>query len=246
MNSYTYNLIKKTVITDWKNILTDEINVKSHLTECYFETSKLFESKEEYYPEINNIFRSFNFFNFKDTKVIIIGQDPYYNISKKTGIPLADGLAFSFNKNAQEKVKNSLRNIFKEIMLENNILNYNLADYESSMDYLAKQGVLLINNIMTVSPGKALSHKKKYYWEKFTDFIITCIDTYLTGVSFILMGKEAQKKEDLINNNNVISVGHPSPINKKKNFIGSGCFLKADPDINWIPNKIDFDNNKKK
>jgi len=227
--------IKNTIITDWGKLLVDDKFINNYkLTDTYNKVSHLLLTGKEcvdYYPQTCNIFKCFNSFNIQDTKIVLLGQDPYHN-KDKNGIPYADGLSFSFNKNLgyNIKAKYSLSNIFKEINKE-----FNVTRTTSSLQDLASQGVLLLNTILTVRPGNSKSHNKIYGWETFTNAIIRHIDINVNGVDFLLLGKEAEKKKDLIinKNSNIIIAGHPSPLNKSGTFLGSNCFLKCKNKIKW-------------
>ncbi len=165
------------------------------------------------YPKYENIFNCFNYFNFEDTKVVIIGQDPYY-------IPdMANGLAFATDNT---KLPMSLKNIYKE-------LKSNLGVIKTTGDLAswAKQGVLLLNNALSVTKDKPNSHLK-FGWNTFTNNIIEEIDKNINGVIFVLWGNFAKTKIPLIKNKNnyILTAAHPSPLSATHGFFGCKHFSK--------------------
>ncbi len=213
-----------------------EINITTSWKEIiYKETKKDYWNKlsnsvdESYatnicYPPKELVFACFNYFNFEDTKVVILGQDPYY-------IPkMANGLAFA---TSNDKLPMSLKNIYKELKSDLNVVKV-----DGDLSKWAKQGVLLLNNALTVTRDKPNSHLK-FGWDTFTNNIIKEIDTNLDGVIFVLWGNFAQAKEKLLANKNnyVLKAAHPSPLSCHYGFYGCKHFSK----INEILKK----NNKK-
>ncbi len=189
------------------------------------------ESKKEYFIELqkyvkneyeNNIchplecdiYNAFKYCSFKDTKVIILGQDPYHNFNQ------AHGLSFSVNC---EKLPPSLKNIYKEMSSDLGVE----INQDGNLEYLANQGVLLLNTILTVRHNTPLSHAKKG-WEIFSDRIISLLDSDPTPKVFVLWGNPSIKKKILINNPNhlIIESSHPSPLGAYRGFIGSKPFSK--------------------
>lgn len=199
--------------TDWSKVF-DEKQIKSDLINILDKLDTLYQSKI-IYPDKQNIFACFNFFNIKDTKVVIIGQDPYYKPDQ------ANGLAFSVNDHV--KLPKSLINIFKELESDLSIkrTNGNLTDW-------AKQGVLLLNESLTVQANKPMSHKY-LNWSKITDFVIKYLNQHVEHVVYILWGNQAISKKQLINldNNLVLTSSHPSPLSAHVSFFGSKPFSKA-------------------
>ena len=175
------------------------------------------------YPKAENIFSAFNFTPFHSIKAVIIGQDPYHGENQ------AHGLSFSVPV-SQKKIPPSLKNIFKEINAEypenkNSIQNNNRS---GNLEYLAKQGVFLLNATLTVEAKKAGSHQKKG-WEIFTDSVISHISEEHKNIVFILWGNFAQKKQTLINTKKhyIINAPHPSPLSAYRGFFGSNCFRET-------------------
>lgn len=227
------------VINDkWKEELKDVFNSDKY---------KILEEKisKEYqdkiiYPKKENIFNAFNLCDYDNLKVVIIGQDPYFNPNQ------AHGLAFSVQKDVI--LPPSLRNIFKEIESE---FNENFTDIKNGdLSYLAKQGVLLLNSILTVECGLPLSHNKNFCddkniinWEIITDKIISTISNKKKNIVYLLWGNFAKSKEKIINsdNNLILKSGHPSPLSARY-FFGNNHFIKTNEylkkhnleEIKWI------------
>lgn len=220
------------IYNDWKEILKEE------QTKEYYQNLIDF-IEEEYktkqiYPEKEKIFNFLNLTSFESTKVVIIGQDPYHEKGQ------AHGLAFSVPNG--EKTPPSLRNIFKEMKSDLGIDNEGCTD----LTQLAKRGVLLMNTILTVEEGKALSHKN-HGWERFTDAIISIINEKKTNVVFVLWGSDAIKKKRLIDQTKhlVLESSHPSPLSCYRGFLGSKHFSKINEYLKKT-NQEEIDFNLKK
>lgn len=168
------------------------------------------------YPDKEDVFKAFRLTSFEDIKVVIIGQDPYYNEGQ------ADGLAFSVKKGV--KTPPSLKNIFKELV-DNTGISYPTS---GDLSNWAKQGVLLLNSTLTVEDKKPNSHVN-YPWSIFTDSIIKYISDYKSNVVFILWGNFAIKKSQLIDSNKhlILQSSHPSPLSARHSFLGSKVFSKC-------------------
>lgn len=199
----------------WKSRLIDEFH------QPYFEELKNFIVQERnqgriIYPPGSDIFNAFHFTPFDQVKVVIIGQDPYH------GQGQAHGLAFSVN--GKKTLPPSLRNIFKELQ---NDLNLKIPNH-GNLTKWAKQGVLLLNATLTVQEGNAGSHQNKG-WENFTDAVIKRISAQKKGVVFLLWGKFAQAKEELIDPEKhfILKAAHPSPFSADRGFFGCRHFSKA-------------------
>jgi len=168
------------------------------------------------YPDGKSILNAFNLTDFKDVKVVILGQDPYHNPGQ------AHGLSFSI-PNGMKKPP-SLLNIFKEL---NNDLGI-IMPTNGNLENWAKQGVLLLNSSLTVVENKPMSHSK-IGWQVFTDNVIKCLSDDRENIVFILWGKFAQTKETIIDNtkHHVIKSVHPSPLSAYNGFFGSKPFSKT-------------------
>lgn len=196
----------------WDIILKDEIE------KDYFKKLGIF-VKNEYkaktvFPPYENIFDALRFTDYDDVKVVILGQDPYHGLGE------AHGLSFSAHNGI--KMPPSLLNIFKELKSDLGITrtNTDLTDW-------AKQGVLLLNSIMTVVKDTPLSHKDKG-WEIFTDDIIKYLNERQRPVIFVLWGNFARSKKKLITNSRhkIIESAHPSPLSASRGFFGTRPFSK--------------------
>ena len=217
---------------EWDNILKNEFN-KTYFKELKNFIENEYESKT-IFPEKEDIFNAFKYCLFSDVKLIIIGQDPYHNFNQ------SHGLAFSVLKG--NKIPPSLRNIYKEL---NSDLGID-TPIHGELTSWAKQGVLLLNTILTVEAHKPLSHKNKG-WEIFTDEVIKILNNDERPKVFVLWGNNAISKSKLIANKNhlIISSSHPSPLSARHSFFGSKVFSKTNDFL--IRNgydKIDFKVNK--
>lgn len=168
------------------------------------------------YPPKNYIFNALKLTSFKDTKVVIVGQDPYHEEHQ------AHGLSFSVQKGV--KIPPSLQNIYKELETDLGIK----PRIDGDLTGWARQGVLLLNAVLTVEKGHAGSHRNMG-WELLTDYIIKVLNTKNTPVVFILWGNFAKEKAKLITNpmHYIIMSPHPSPFSAYSGFFGSRPFSKA-------------------
>lgn len=212
--NFTKESWKSLINTDWKELLSDEFD------KPYFEKLNEF-LKEEYkehevFPERDKIFEALNHTSFKDTKILLLGQDPYHNDGQ------AHGLAFSVKPGV--KIPPSLKNIYKELNSEYNCF---IPDNGYLIDW-ADQGVLLLNTSLTVRAHEANSHSKKG-WEKFIDRIIEILNNREEPVIFILWGNNAKKKIKLIDTEKhyILDGVHPSPLSASRGFFGCNHFKKA-------------------
>lgn len=171
------------------------------------------------YPEL--VFNSFNYVSPKDIKVVILGQDPYFNFEEN--IPQAMGLSFSVPIGI--KVPSSLKNIYKNLKKYNHIENI---PEHGNLDFWANQGVLLLNTALTVQKGYPNSHAKK--WEFFTDYIIKKLSKDYKNIVFVLWGSNALKKKEFINekNHKVIVSSHPSGLSVNKPLRNYPAFIDYD------------------
>ena len=218
----------KIIENDWKDIFNKEFN-KSYFKEL----SSFIENERTIYtilPEENDVFQAFNICSYKNTKIVIIGQDPYHGKNQ------AHGLCFSVKP--ENKIPPSLRNIYKELKSD---IECDIPDHGYLIDW-AKQGILMINAVLTVRNGEANSHKNKG-WEQFTTEIIKSINNKNTPVIFILWGNFAQNFEKYITNEKhlIVKSYHPSPLSASRGFLGSKPFSKCNDflkknnlkEINW-------------
>lgn len=202
------------ILDSWQKLLQPEFEKE------YFSNLVNFVKKEYQtnlvYPSGKNIFRALDQCPLEDIKVVIIGQDPYHGINQ------ANGLCFSVNENVS--LPPSLMNIFKELQRDLGI------DIPTSgnLERWAKQGVLLLNSVLTVRASQAASHQGMG-WEIFTDAIIQTINQNRQGIVYMLWGSYAQKKGSIIDSqkNLVLKSVHPSPLSAYRGFIGCGHFSLA-------------------
>lgn len=200
---------------DWKALLEEEMN------QSYFKDLTDYVTTEylnfQCFPENKKIFNALNQCSFKDTKVVILGQDPYHKPH------LANGLCFSVNPGMA--IPASLANIYKEMESD---LQLNPPKH-GNLTYWAKQGVLLLNATLSVRVHKAGSHQKKG-WEQFTDHIIELISTKKENVVFMLWGGYAKAKGTKVNRSKhlVLESGHPSPLSANRgHWFGNKHFTKC-------------------
>ncbi|MBT8196394.1 MAG: uracil-DNA glycosylase [Bacteroidia bacterium] len=207
--------INPEIEASWKNALSEEFN-KDYFLELkkFLQTEK--NNNQVIYPPGKFIFSAFNHTPLNNVKVVILGQDPYH------GLGQAHGLCFSVNSNV--KVPPSLNNIYKELNAD---IGMHIPQH-GNLESWADQGVLLLNATLTVRASQAGSHQNKG-WEIFTDSVIKKISEKKKGVVFLLWGRYAQAKEELINgiNHYILKTTHPSPFSAHKGFLGCGHFSKA-------------------
>ena len=199
---------------DWDNILADEWSKPYYLALRQFLKAEY--STQRIYPHMNDIFNALHYTSFEDTKVVIIGQDPYH------GAGQAHGLCFSVQRGVEPPP--SLKNIYKEL---NSDIGMEIPSH-GELTAWARQGVLLLNTVLTVREASPNSHKDKG-WEIFTDRVIAELDKKQTPVVFLLWGANARRKAEKISNpihKKLITV-HPSPLSAYNGFFGCGHFSKA-------------------
>ena len=201
-------------MTTWNEILAEEMQ------KDYYQELQAFVQKRRaearVFPEEKNVFNALKLTPFESVKVVILGQDPYH------GFGQAHGLSFSVQKGTP--LPPSLKNIYKELQED---IGGELP-IEGDLSHWAKQGVLLLNTVLTVEEGNANSHKGKG-WETLTNRFIEALNELKHPVIFILWGKPAQDKEKLITNPNhvLLKAPHPSPLSAYRGFFGSKPFSKV-------------------
>lgn len=196
---------------EWDTLLADEFK-KDYYLKLRAVLANEYKT-QTIYPDMYDIFNALRYTSYSDVKAVILGQDPYH------GPGQAHGLCFSVKKGVEPPP--SLKNIFKEIKDE---LGNNLPDH-GELTAWAKQGVLLLNTVLTVRAGQANSHKG-LGWETFTDRIIELLDQREKPMVFLLWGANARKKKELITNPKhlVLCCAHPSPLSAYNGFFGCGHF----------------------
>ena len=199
---------------DWLEALKDEFK------KDYYK--QLFEKMNEEYrtrlifPPANDIFNAFHLTPLKDVKVVILGQDPYHGNNQ------AHGLCFSVKPEVE--IPPSLVNIYKEL---HDDLGCTIPDHGYLVKW-AKQGVLMLNTVLTVRAHQANSHRG-IGWEEFTDAAIRVLNTQDRPIVFILWGRPAQMKKAMLNNPKhlILEAPHPSPLSSYRGFFGSRPFSKT-------------------
>ena len=201
-------------MTTWNEILSEEMK-KDYYQELLAFVQKRRE-EVSVFPEEKNVFRALELTPFESVKVVILGQDPYH------GFGQAHGLSFSVQKGIP--LPPSLKNIYKELQED---IGGDLPT-EGDLSHWAKQGVLLLNTVLTVEEGNANSHKGMG-WERLTNRLIESLNELNHPVIFILWGKPAQDKEKLITNPShvILKAPHPSPLSAYRGFFGSKPFSKV-------------------
>ncbi len=198
----------------WDSILQDEFSSAEYLKLREFLKTEY--STRTVYPSMYDIFNSMKYTDFDDVKVVLIGQDPYHNEGQ------AMGLSFSVPKGID--VPPSLVNIYKELNAELGIP----PKTDGDLTGWARQGVLLLNTVLTVRAHQANSHKGMG-WELFTDSIIKKISALKQNVVFLLWGANARSKKALIDQTKhlILECAHPSPLSAYNGFFGCGHFIKT-------------------
>ncbi len=198
----------------WKCVLAQEFtktyykDLEERLDEAY-ECSRV-------YPPREDVFSAFEHTDYDQVKVVILGQDPYH------GPGQAHGLSFSVQHGV--KIPPSLRNIYKELAAD---VGFHIPNH-GNLEAWTKQGILLLNAILTVEEGKPSSHKK-FGWGQFTDEVIRLLNDREEGIVFVLWGNFAISKKSLITNpqHRIVESVHPSPLSASRGFLGSACFSKV-------------------
>lgn len=217
---------------DWAKFLNDELKQPYYLELRKFLVDEY--KTKQIFPDMYDIFNALHYTSYHDTKVVILGQDPYH------GDGQAHGLSFSVKPGV--KAPPSLVNIFKELKED---VGYEIPN-NGCLKPWTKQGVLLLNTVLTVRAHQANSHRNMG-WEKFTDRIIQLLNDRQEPIAFILWGTPARRKKKMITNPRhfIVESAHPSPLSAFNGFFGSKPFSKVNTflesvgkqPINWqIPN----------
>ena len=202
------------IINDWEKALSKEFKKPYYLK--LYNTVRSEYSKTTVYPPSEEIFTAFNLTDINDVKVLILGQDPYHEPGQ------AHGLSFSVKPGVA--IPPSLLNIYKELEDE-------LSLYIPNNGYLekwAKQGVLMLNTVLTVRAHNANSHKG-IGWEEFTDAAIMALNELDKPIVYMLWGSNARSKAKMLNNKKqlVLEAPHPSPLSSYRGFFGCNHFIKC-------------------
>lgn len=202
------------ITNDWAFQLQEETR-KPYYKKLYETVVKEYKTTQVF-PPSRDLFKAYELCPYHKVKVVILGQDPYHNVGQ------AQGMSFSVPKGVP--LPPSLQNIFKEIRDDLSILEPDCGD----LSYWAKQGVLLLNTVLTVRAHQAFSHRG-IGWEEFTDATIRAIEEKEDPVVYILWGTPAQKKRSMIQQKKrlVLTAPHPSPLSAYRGFFGSKPFSKC-------------------
>jgi len=202
------------ITNDWALQLQEETR-KPYYKKLYETVVKEYKTTQVF-PPSRDLFKAYELCPYHKVKVVILGQDPYHNVGQ------AQGMSFSVPKGVP--LPPSLQNIFKEIRDDLGISEPDCGD----LSYWAKQGVLLLNTVLTVRAHQAFSHRG-IGWEEFTDATIRAIEEKEDPVVYILWGTPAQKKRSMIRQKKrlVLTAPHPSPLSAYRGFFGSKPFSKC-------------------
>lgn len=206
--------MKEIIHNSWQDVLADEFE------KPYYHSLRDFLKKEyktqKIHPDMYHIFEALELTPYEKVKVVILGQDPYHGANQ------AHGLSFSVQPGV--KIPPSLNNIYKELQSDLGIKPVNHGNLVS----WAKQGVLLLNTVLTVREGQAYSHRGQG-WERLTDTIIEKLNEREQPVVYILWGKPAQEKMKMIDRSKhiILTSSHPSPLSAHRGFLGSKPFSKT-------------------
>ncbi|MFA7661814.1 MAG: uracil-DNA glycosylase [Anaerovoracaceae bacterium] len=216
-----------TLGNDWDSLLKEEFQKEYYLTLRKFLKEEY--QKETVYPDMHDIFNALRLTPYRDVRVVIFGQDPYHEPNQ------AHGLCFSVKKGVPKPP--SLLNIFKELREDLGIQ----APPHGCLESWAKNGVLLLNSVLTVRKGEANSHRGKG-WEIFTNRVVELLNQREDPMVFILWGNHAKEKGKLITQPQhlIITGSHPSPLSAHQGFFGGKYFSRANqfleevgPMVNW-------------
>ena len=197
--------MKEIIHNSWQEVLSSEFSKDYYL-----------HASQKIHPDMYHIYEALELTPYEEVKVVILGQDPYHGENQ------AHGLSFSVQPGV--KIPPSLRNIYKELYDDLGIAPVQHGNLVS----WAKQGVLLLNTVLTVREGQAYSHRGKG-WERLTDTIIEKLNEREKPIVFILWGKPAQEKIKMIDKSRhiIITSPHPSPLSASRGFFGSKPFSKT-------------------
>jgi uracil-DNA glycosylase len=221
------NFLEELLPSDWRKELFSSLR-----TESFAKLSKFLAQEYEKnmaYPAKENIFRALELTPFENVRVVILGQDPYHGVNQ------AHGLSFSVKKGVI--FPPSLKNIFKEYQEDTKFPEPENGD----LTKWAKEGILLLNTVLTVRPNCANSHAGKG-WEDFTNDVIKALSKRSKPVIFVLWGKASRAKSKLILSRHVIlESSHPSPLSAHHSFFGSRPFSKVNAELRRLgEKKIDW------
>ncbi len=214
MEKITINIEDIKINDDWKEFLKEEFN-KNYFLEIKKRYIQALNNNAIIYPPANLTFNAFNLTPLDGIKIVLLGQDPYHQPNQAMGL--------SFSVPYGVKIPPSLLNIYKELKTDLNIEPSKSGDLSS----WAKQGILLLNSILSVEAGKPASHSS-WGWQEFSDAVISKLSLEKSGLIFMLWGNYAKSKKALIDTNKhfILEAAHPSPL-ARTGFLGCKHFSKA-------------------
>lgn len=214
MEKITINIEDIKINDDWKEFLKEEFN-KNYFLEIKKRYIQALNNNAIIYPPANLTFNAFNLTPLDKLKIVLLGQDPYHQPNQAMGL--------SFSVPYGVKIPPSLLNIYKELKTDLDIEPSKSGDLSS----WAKQGILLLNSILSVEAGKPASHSS-WGWQEFSDAVISKLSLEKSGLIFMLWGNYAKSKKALIDTNKhfILEAAHPSPL-ARTGFLGCKHFSKA-------------------
>ncbi|ECH3697152.1 TPA: uracil-DNA glycosylase [Campylobacter coli] len=214
MEKITINIEDIKINDDWKEFLKEEFS-KNYFLEIKKRYIQALNNNAIIYPPANLTFNAFNLTPLDGLKIVLLGQDPYHQPNQAMGL--------SFSVPYGVKIPPSLLNIYKELKTDLNIEPSKSGDLSS----WAKQGILLLNSILSVEAGKPASHSS-WGWQEFSDAVISKLSLEKSGLIFMLWGNYAKSKKALIDTNKhfILEAAHPSPL-ARTGFLGCKHFSKA-------------------
>ncbi|HEB9338205.1 TPA: uracil-DNA glycosylase [Campylobacter coli] len=214
MEKITINIEDIKINNDWKEFLKEEFN-KNYFLEIKKRYIQALNNNAIIYPPANLTFNAFNLTPLDKLKIVLLGQDPYHQPNQAMGL--------SFSVPYGVKIPPSLLNIYKELKTDLDIEPSKSGDLSS----WAKQGILLLNSILSVEAGKPASHSS-WGWQEFSDAVISKLSLEKSGLIFMLWGNYAKSKKALIDTNKhfILEAAHPSPL-ARTGFLGCKHFSKA-------------------
>lgn len=214
MKKITINIEDIKINDDWKEFLKEEFN-KNYFLEIKKRYIQALNNNAIIYPPANLTFNAFNLTPLDELKIVLLGQDPYHQPNQAMGL--------SFSVPYGVKIPPSLLNIYKELKTDLDIEPSKSGDLSS----WAKQGILLLNSILSVEAGKPASHSS-WGWQEFSDAVISKLSLEKSGLIFMLWGNYAKSKKTLIDTNKhfILEAAHPSPL-ARTGFLGCKHFSKA-------------------
>lgn len=240
-NSNKLNNMLEDIKPLWKKMWIDILNTEKGKSTLEFINQKLEKHINDDYilPRKEDIFNTFKFFDLNDTKLVLLGQDPYINGEFIDGVFVPQAMGLSFSVPNGIKIPPSLRNIYKE--LKNSYNEFEIPNHGDLTRWVEEENILLLNSALTVKKGHSNSHQKK--WTDLTDMVIEHISKNCNNVVFLLLGNNAKSKIKLIDNEKhfIVTGVHPSPLSASRGFFNSNIFKEINillenrgiGEINW-------------